>query len=61
MVGGIQYEVSTKHSTEPEAYAQLVIFEKNPAVYVATRYAGLQADLMPDGPPPVYLDAELRL
>ncbi|HEY4884134.1 MAG TPA: site-specific integrase [Myxococcales bacterium] len=59
MVGGIQYEVSTKRSTEPEAYAQLAIFEKNPTAYVTARDAGLKADLMPDGPPPVYLDAEL--
>src|SRR3954462_12082110 len=59
MVGGIQYEVSTKRTTEPEAYAQLAIFEKNPTGYVATRDVALKAELMPEGPPPVYLDAKL--
>jgi hypothetical protein len=40
MMGGIQYEVSTKRSTEAEAYAQLAIFEKNPT---ASRRATLRS------------------
>jgi len=59
MVGGTQYEVSTKRSTEGEAFVQLAIFDKNPAAYAATREADLKPDLMPEGPPPVYLDAQL--
>src|SRR5437868_7480015 len=59
MVGSIQYEVSTKCSTEAEGHAQLVIFEKDPTGYAARRDAELRPRLMPEGPPPVYLDAEL--
>src|SRR5467141_3291079 len=55
MVDGHRYEISTKRSTEPEAYAQLVIFEKNPAGYTPTP----PVEVTPEGPPPVYLDATL--
>jgi len=55
MLGGRRYEISTKRSTEPEAYAQLVIFEKNPAAYNPTP----DPELVPEGPPPMYLDSKL--
>src|SRR4051812_7511562 len=55
MVGGRQYEVSTKRSTETAAIGELEKFEKNAAAYTASP----GPDLMPGGPPPVYLDAAL--
>ncbi|SRR6266851_4673485 len=57
--GGRQYEVSTKRSTESEAFLELTKFENNPAAYAEKREADLLPDLMPDGPAPVYLDATL--
>src|SRR5437868_561970 len=55
MVGGHRYEVSTKATRESAALAQLERFEKDPAAYEPAP----EPALLPEGPPPIYLDSKL--